>query len=306
MTGRRGKFAALLVSLRPAQWLKNGLVVAPLIFAFGDPGQGLSSSGALAHAAVKSAIAAISFCLISSSVYLFNDIRDRAADALHPVKRLRPIASGELSVPAASRASAALLGAGMLLAAASGRGFLAIAAAYVALQAAYTLFLKHIALIDVVVIAVGFVMRAVAGALAIKVDISPWLVLCTFSLSLFLALCKRRQEKVVRAESEQRQSLRNCGVGLLNILVSAAAALTVAAYSLYTVSAETISKFGTRRLCATIPFVAFGVSRYLYLVFTGKQGERPEHTLLADGMIAATVLLYLVTFCLLVSFGREP
>ena len=212
----------------------------------------------------------------------------------------RFMASGELPVAVAWRASAALLAAGILLAAALGRGFLAIAAAYVALQAAYTLLLKHIVLLDVIVIAIGFVMRAVAGAVAIKVDISPWLVLCTFSLSLFLALCKRRQEKVVRAESEQRRAVKGYGVTLLNTLVIIAAAVTVAAYSLYTVSAETVSKFGTRRLCATIPFVALGLSRYLNLVFTGKQGERPEHTLLADGVIGATVLLYLVTFCLLV------
>ena len=185
---------------------------------------------------------------------------------------------------------------GLGLAFALGGKFCAIAGIYVAMQFAYTLLLKRVALLDVVVIAIGFVMRAIAGAVAIKVDISPWLVLCTFFISLFLALCKRRQEKVIHAESEQRHSVKGYGVTLLNLLISIAATSTIIAYSLYTVSAETVAKFGTRRLGATIPFVVFGVFRYLYLVFTEKQGERPEQTLLSDAAILVTVALYLTAF----------
>lgn len=286
----------ILRAMRPAQWVKNALVAAPLFFAYGDQFQGLSAAKALAPAAATSFLAVISFCLVSSGIYLFNDILDRAEDALHPVKRFRPIASGELSVAAARAASAILLLVGLGLASALGGKFCAIAGIYVAMQFAYTLLLKRVALLDVVVIAIGFVMRAIAGAVAIKVDISPWLVLCTFFISLFLALCKRRQEKVIHAESEQRRSVKGYGVTLLNLLISIAATSTIIAYSLYTVSAETVAKFGTRRLGATIPFVVFGVFRYLYLVFTEKQGERPEQTLLSDTAILITVALYLTAF----------
>lgn len=293
------KARTMLAAMRPGQWVKNALVAAPLFFAWGDPGQGLGSKAALAAAAAKAVAATLAFCTVSSGIYLFNDIRDRREDARHPVKRFRPIASGALSVGSAAALAALLLAAGIGVAFAASTAFGVVAAAYAAMQVLYTLVLKRVVLLDVIVIAIGFVMRAVGGALAIGVAISPWLVLCTFFLSLFLALCKRRQEKITRDESEQRRSLKSYSVALLDILIAISSTLSIASYALYAVSAETVAKFGTHRLAYTVPFVVFGVFRYVHLVFVESRGERPERTLLTDGAILATVFLYLVAFAVI-------
>ena len=293
------KARTMLAAMRPGQWVKNALVAAPLFFAWGDPGQGLGSKAALAAAAAKAVAATFAFCAVSSGIYLFNDIRDRREDARHPVKRFRPIASGALSVGSAAALAALLLAAGIGVAFAASTAFGAVAAAYAAMQVLYTLVLKRVVLLDVIVIAIGFVMRAVGGALAIGVAISPWLVLCTFFLSLFLALCKRRQEKITRDENEQRRSLKSYSVALLDILIAISSTLAIASYALYAVSAETVAKFGTHRLAYTVPFVVFGVFRYVHLVFVESRGERPERTLLTDGTILATVFLYLVAFAVI-------
>lgn len=290
------RMLAAVRAMRPVQWIKNGLVVAPLFFAWADPAQGLAGRGSILAAGRTSILAALAFCLVSSGIYLVNDIRDRDDDARHPVKRLRPIASGALPVALARVEAAALLAAGLAGAFAISRHFGAVAAAYAAMQAAYTLFLKRVPLLDVVVIAVGFVLRAIAGAVAIRVAISSWLVLCTFFIALFLALCKRRQEKTLRLEGEQRRSVKGYGVTLLNLLISISATSAIMAYALYTVSAETVAKFGTARLGFTVPFVVFGVFRYLHLVFTKDEGERPERTLLTDPGIILTIALYLAAF----------
>ena len=293
------KARTMLAAMRPGQWVKNALVAAPLFFAWGDPGQGLGSKAALAAAAAKAVAATLAFCAVSSGIYLFNDIRDRREDARHPVKRFRPIASGALSVGSAAALAALLLAAGIGVAFAASTAFGVVAAAYAAMQVLYTLMLKRVVLLDVIVIAIGFVMRAVGGALAIGVAISPWLVLCTFFLSLFLALCKRRQEKIMRDENEQRRSLKSYSVALLDILIAISSTLAIASYALYAVSAETVAKFGTHRLAYTVPFVVFGVFRYVHLVFVESCGERPERTLLTDGTILATVFLYLVAFAVI-------
>lgn len=293
------KARTMLAAMRPGQWVKNALVAAPLFFAWGDPGQGLGSKAALAAAAAKAVAATLAFCAVSSGIYLFNDIRDRREDARHPVKRFRPIASGALSVGSAAALAALLLAAGIGVAFAASTAFGVVAAAYAAMQVLYTLVLKRVVLLDVIVIAIGFVMRAVGGALAIGVAISPWLVLCTFFLSLFLALCKRRQEKIMRDENEQRRSLKSYSVALLDILIAISSTLAIASYALYAVSAETVAKFGTHRLAYTVPFVVFGVFRYVHLVFVESCGERPERTLLTDGTILATVFLYLVAFAVI-------
>ena len=293
------KARTMLAAMRPGQWVKNALVAAPLFFAWGDPGQGLGSKAALAAAAAKAVAATLAFCAVSSGIYLFNDIRDRREDARHPVKRFRPIASGALSVGSAAALAALLLAAGIGVAFAASTAFGVVAAAYAAMQVLYTLVLKRVVLLDVIVIAIGFVMRAVGGALAIGVAISPWLVLCTFFLSLFLALCKRRQEKITRDENEQRRSLKSYSVALLDILIAISSTLAIASYALYAVSAETVAKFGTHRLAYTVPFVVFGVFRYVHLVFVESRGERPERTLLTDGAILATVFLYLVAFAVI-------
>ena len=280
---------AWLRLMRPEQWTKNGLVLAAFFFAYWDPQQHLREQGLRPYA--FSAAAAVLFCLVSSGIYALNDWRDRVADRLHPVKRLRPVASGEISSKTAQAMAVGLLAVGILGSLFSPQ-LCVVISAYVALQLLYTFRLKHVPLVDVFVIAAGFVLRAVAGAAVLSARISPWLLLCTFLLALFLALCKRRQEKVTRHESEQRRSVRAYSTQMLDSLISITAAATIVSYSLYTLSSETIARFGTSLLGLTIPLVIFGVFRYLHLVYSSRAGERPEQVLLTDKAIIATIILY--------------
>lgn len=279
-------------SLRPKQWTKNVVVLAALVFAAGDRSQQIDVNQlwlALGAAAV--------FCLVSSAVYLFNDIRDVDLDRAHPTKRLRPIAAGEVSPGAARATGFIMLAVGLGGAWLMGPSLFAVIAAYLVLQVCYTYGLKKVALVDLFIIATGFVLRALAGAVAIEVLISPWLLLCTLLLALFLALCKRRHELVVIDDSagDTRPSLRDYDQRLLDQLISIMAAATVVCYALYTLSPETVEKFGTSRLGFTIPFVIFGLFRYLDLVYRHEKGGRPEQILLTDIPLMVDLLLYGIT-----------
>ncbi len=279
-------------SLRPKQWTKNGIVLAALLFALGDPSQHTGQD-----AVVRAALAMILFCLASSGIYLLNDVRDVELDRLHPTKRLRPIAAGELAVPLARGLALVLLAAALGGATLLGRGFLQVLAGYVALQFAYTYGLKRVALLDIFIIAAGFVLRALAGAVAIPVTISPWLLVCTLLLALFLALCKRRHELVVVADAggETRPALRHYDQRLLDQLIAITGGATLVCYCLYTLSPDTVQKFGTNRLGLTIPFVAFGLFRYLDLVYRHEKGGRPEQILLTDAPLLVDILLFGLT-----------
>lgn len=286
-----------VTALRPRQWTKNALVFAALLFAYGDAQQRVTTESVWVVA-----LAALCFCLASSGVYLINDVHDREADRLHPQKKHRPVAAGRVS-PAA-----AVLGGGLLAAAAIGgglaldRGLAGVLAGYLALQLAYTFGLKRLAMIDVFVIAVGFVLRAIAGALVIHVPISPWLLVCTFLLAMFLGLCKRRQEFVnVAQEAAQatRHSLAAYSERLLDQLIGITASSTLVCYTIYTLSSDTVQKFGDARLGFTLPFVMFGIFRYLYLVYRRDLGERPEQVLLTDAPILVNALLYGICVLLL-------
>jgi 4-hydroxybenzoate polyprenyltransferase len=267
---RRTPTRAALVSLRPRQWTKNLLLFAGIVFAakLGDGWRWLDAVAAFA-----------AYCAASSAAYLVNDVRDAAHDRAHPVKRTRPIARGELTHRAAYALAAALGVAAAALVAPLGPVSLAFLAAFVALQAAYTLSLKHVVLIDVMAISGLFVVRAAAGAAAVHVRISPWLLLCTALLALFLALAKRRGELVlVGAEATPgRPVLEGYSLALVDQLVSVVAACTVISYSLYTFTAR-----DSKAMMVTIPFVVFGVFRYLFLVHRQDLGEEPEEVLLRD------------------------
>jgi 4-hydroxybenzoate polyprenyltransferase len=278
-----------LRALRPKQWTKNAVVLAPWLFALGDKSQNMGWHGVLTAAA-----AAGLFCLASSAVYLINDVHDLAFDRAHPTKRFRPIAAGDVPVPAAI-ALALLLLAGV----AAGSLFidlplLAVIGGYVALQLAYTFLLKQVALLDLFVIAAGFVLRALAGGVALQVAISPWLLLCALLLALFLALCKRRHERVVLhdAAGATRESLRMYNEQVLDQLIAIIASATLVNYSLYTLWPDTVLKFGTNRLGFTIPFVIYGLFRYVDLVYREEKGGRPEQILLTDKPTLINVALY--------------
>ena len=273
--------------LRVKQWTKNAVVFAAFVFALGDRNQDLS-----AWELWKVCLAALAFSLVSSAVYILNDLRDAPQDRLHPVKKNRPIASGAVATAPALGAAAVLLAAGLGGAGRLGADLLAVIGGYLVLQGFYTLWLKRIALVDVIVIATGFVLRALAGAVVIHVVISPWLLLCAMLLALFLGLCKRRHEKVNLAGQGTRAALDGYDGRLLDQLIAVTAAAALVCYSIYTLWPETVDKFGTPWLAATIPFVVFGLFRYMDIVYRQEKGDRPEQILLTDGPLMADVALY--------------
>lgn len=284
---------ALAISLRPHQWTKNLFVFAGLIF-----GQQLLNRGATERAVAAFVI----FCALSSAVYLFNDIVDRDADRQHPLKANRPIASGALAVPVASAVAAALTAGGLAASVALGWRFAAVAFAYVALQALYSGPLKHVVIIDVLAIAAGFVLRAAAGAVAIAVPISQWLLVAMLLLALFLALSKRRHELVLLADdaSNHRRILGEYSPYLLDQMISVVTASTLVTYAFYTISPETTGKFHTNLLGLTLPFPLYGIFRYLYLVHKKELGGSPSELLLTDLPLLICVGLWALTVVALI------
>ncbi|MQA30077.1 MAG: decaprenyl-phosphate phosphoribosyltransferase [Luteitalea sp.] len=289
----------LLLSLRPSQWTKNLLVFAALIFAVK-----LFDARALR----LSAVAFVIFCGLSGVVYLLNDVMDREHDRRHPLKNRRPIASGELSVPVALGAAALLSAATLAGAFALGWQFGLIAAAYLGLQSLYSGVLKHIVIIDVLTLAIGFVLRAIAGAVAIQVSISHWLFVCTILLALFIALAKRRHEMILLAEgaTTHRPILGEYSAYLLDQMIAVVTASTLVAYIFYTISPETEQKFGTEWLGLTIPFPLYGIFRYLYLVHRREGGGSPADLLLNDRPLLACVTLWVVAVVLIIYHPFVP
>src|SRR5207342_2652515 len=274
---RRSPARAVLAAMRPRQWPKNLLVFAGIVFAaqLGDPVRWAEALAAF-----------VAYCAVSSAAYLLNDVRDVDQDRLHPVKRQRPIARGELSMRAALTLAVVLTAGALGIAGWLGPASVALLLGFAALQVAYSFGLKHIVLVDVFVIAGLFVIRAAAGAEAVNVRISPWLLLCTVLLALFLALAKRRGELVLvgAARTPGRPVLEGYSLALVDQLVSIVAASTVISYALYTFTARPGD-----RLMVTIPFVLFGVFRYLLLIHREDVGEEPEHVLLSDRPILLCV-----------------
>lgn len=282
-------------ALRIRQWTKNLVIPAVALFAWGDAAQGLRGKPLLVL--FLAAYAFLLFSLLSSAIYILNDLRDRAADRLHPQKRLRPFASGTLSPRAGYAASLLLLLAVLLLSLPllpARPDFPACLLAYLLLQAAYTLLLKRLPLLDVSCIALGFVLRAAAGACILPARISPWLLACTFLLALFLALCKRRHEKLLLGSGalNHRQALARYSPLGLDLLVMASAAATALCYGAYTLLPETRARFGSNLLWLTLPCVLLGLARYLFLVYRNEGGGSPERVLLTDPLMITTMFLY--------------
>jgi 4-hydroxybenzoate polyprenyltransferase len=278
-------FRPLVQSLRPAQWAKNLFVLAPLVF--GD-------LLLVERAAMRAFLALLAFCCASSAVYLINDLRDREEDRQHPLKRLRPLAAGTLGVPAAVAAVAGLGAAAFVVAFYLGLPFARILGAYLILNVLYTLWFKHMVILDVMSISLGFVLRVEAGAEATGVGVSRWLFLCTTFLALFLAFSKRRHEitLLAGAASGQRRVLDHYSPAFLDQMINVVTASSVVSYALYAVAPETVQKFHTQDLVFTIPLVLYGIFRYLYLMYQ-RPGERnPTEAILRDPPFLVNLLFW--------------
>ena len=282
---RRPLAVALVVSLRPKQWTKNLIVFAGVIF-----GQRLTDPAALASAVS----AFVAFCLLSSVVYLINDVRDREADRRHPTKAKRPIAAGDLD-PRVALAWAFVLGVGTLgFSFWISRAFGTIGATYLAMLGLYSTVLKHVVILDVLTLAMGFVLRVFGGAAAVSVAVSDWLLLLVLLGALFLALSKRRADLVTLADDARhhRPSLAEYSPSLLDQMISVVTASMLIAYALYTIDPATISRFGTDRLVWTVPFLLYGIFRYLYLVHQREGGGDPSEILVTDRPLLVCVALW--------------
>lgn len=279
--------SAIFLSMRPRQWTKNFLVFAALIF-----------SKNLTHlpSVLRSLAAFFVFCFLSGAVYIINDLVDKEQDQRHPTKRNRPIASGR--VPTGVAVGVALfsvlvaLGAGFFL----DWRFFIIGLVYFLVQLAYSLRLKQVVVLDVLIVALGFALRAVSGTYVVHVRISPWLFICTILLALFVALAKRRHELMFLEGGgiSHRSVLGKYTETLLDQMIAVATASTVVAYCLYTVAPETIEKFGTNKLYLTFPFVLYAIYRYLYLVYRKDMGGAPEKVFLSDLPLLVDIFLWLV------------
>jgi len=288
---------ALIRSLRPEQWLKNGFVLAPMVF-----------SGLLDDPTIwgRSLLAVAAFCAASSAVYLVNDVLDREADRRHPSKCNRPIAAGDISVGVALVTAVVLAVAGMVVAFALGGWFPAVLGSYILLVVAYSVVLKRVVFVDVLVLAAGFVLRVVGGAVAIDVPVSRWLLLCAYLLALYLALGKRRSELALLGSDAgtHREVLGHYTLGLVDQAISVVLGATVLAYALYTVAPDTVAKVGSEGLMATVPVVLYGLFRYLYLLHRSGLGGSPTRVLVTDRPLLITVVVWLGVAAVVIGVGR--
>ncbi len=292
-TAARPLVSSLVRSLRPEQWTKNLIIFGGLLF-----GQRLFDLHSVLYASAGFAV----FCALSGVVYLVNDVADRDVDRRHPLKRHRPIASGELSTSAAIGAAVTIGAVALIVSFMLGKEFGLFASAYVALLAGYSGPLKHVVIIDVLTIAIGFVLRAAAGAAVIHVPISNWLLFVTILGALFLALSKRRHELVLLADdaTSHRPILQEYTPYLLDQMISVVTASTLVAYAFYTVNAETVEKFHTTHLGLTLPFLLYGIFRYLYLVHRKEGGGSPAEMLLNDRPLLLCVALWALAVALII------
>lgn len=275
----------LFRALRPVQWVKNVFVLAPLVFA-----EHLLEPDLL----LRAGISFLAFCFAASSIYLVNDLRDREEDRRHPLKKNRPIASGALAVPTAAAASALLAAAGIAAAIYLGLQFTVYLAVYLAINLLYSSVLKKMVILDVMAVSSGYVLRVMAGAAAIDVQVSKWLLLCTTFLALFLIFSKRRHEIVLLGEGAagHRAVLGLYSPAFLDQMINVVTASTVVSYALYAVDDHTVERFGSDALLYTIPLVLYGIFRYLYLIYQRNDIQDPTVALLKDPALIVNVLLW--------------
>ena len=287
----------IIRSMRPEQWLKNGFVLAPIVFS------GLVGDS---NAWLRTILAVIAFCAASSAVYLVNDVIDREADRQHPVKQNRPIASGEVSVSTAVVVAVVLVAAAIAISMWLGGWFPTILIAYVVLVLLYSAVLKRAVFLDVLVVAAGFVLRVVGGAVAIDVPVSHWILVVAYLLALYLALGKRRSELALLGgdAGNHRLVLGHYTLPMVDQAISVVLGATVVAYALYTVAPDTVAKVGSVGLLATVPIVLYGLFRYLYLLHRHELGGSPTKALLTDRPLLVCVVVWLAVAAVVINASR--
>jgi 4-hydroxybenzoate polyprenyltransferase len=285
----------VLKAVRPKQWSKNIIVFAGLVFA---------EDIVKIEKITLSLFAFAIFCMISSGGYLINDVIDRKKDALHPQKRFRPIAAGRIKPNLAIGLAVVLVLASLWFAFQLNFIFANLILFYFLMTLGYSLFLKNVMIVDVLVIATGFMIRAIGGTVIISEQLSSWLIICTTFLALFLAINKRKAEVVMLGDkaTKTRKTLRKYNSNLLDQMINTVTSACLISYALYTLDTETVYKFGTRNLIFTLPFVIYGLFRYLYIVHHKKIGESPEIAIFSDIPIIICVLLYGLTIAVIIYF----
>jgi 4-hydroxybenzoate polyprenyltransferase len=291
------KWVYFLQALRPYQWVKNGFVLLPIVFAgkLGD-----------LEAVLRVTAAFAVFCAAASSVYIANDLVDLEADKLHPIKKLRPLAQGHLSKSGVSLLALTLAVAAVGLGFVLNFGLGVCLSAYIAGNLLYTQALKRIVILDVMCLGLFFLLRVIAGAVVISVNVSEWLLICSAILALFLGFNKRRHELLITGNQagEHRKVLDKYSIYFIDQMVSVLTASTVIFYTLYTVDDRTVEHFGSNGLLFTVPFVYYGIFRYLYLVHKRRQGGDPSRIILKDKMLQLNIIFWLATAIGVIYFGR--
>ena len=295
-SGQRGHVRSLIECVRPAQWVKNAFVLAPLVFSgkLLDPRSVLQAAGA-----------ALAFCFAASAVYSWNDILDRTSDLMHPDKRTRPIPSGRLSVRNARILSVVLLALSLVFGFGVNVPAGMLVSAYLAINFLYGLWLKHVVVVDLMCVALGFVLRVWTGAVAIHVEASHWLLMCTLLLALTLSIFRRREEAVMLGDHsvKHRNVLSQYSAAWFDQAGMMLSGATIVAYALYTVAPETQARFGTDHLFYTLPFVVFGILRYLHLVHSGGRTGNPSAVLMEDKPLLGCVVAWIAS-CALIIYMR--
>lgn len=282
----------ILVLVRIKHWLKNILIFAPLVFAL-DFSLGLF---------LVSIQAFLAFSFMASSIYVINDIADIETDKIHPIKKKRPIASGTVTLFSAKIIAIVLFVLSISLSITLPTNFIVILIGYFLMNIAYSFFLKKVLIIDVMIIAIGFVLRVFAGAVVANIVVSDWIILCTFFGSLFIGFGKRKNEAIVLAERsiKYRKTLSGYTPDFLNQLLSITAGMTIISYALYTIDQKTINHFQTSRLIYTLPLVVFGIFRYFHIIYNKSSGEDPTEIFLTDKPIILTSIIWMIVFLVIV------
>ena len=281
--------------MRPSHWVKNAFIFAPLVY-----GKALMNT----ESDLRAVMAFFAFCFVSSSVYILNDIDDRNADSQHPKKKHRPIASGAVSVGSAVVQLGLVAAVAVALASQLPWQAGACIAIYAVLNLGYSFGLKHVVLLDIFIIAAGFMLRVLTGAKAIQVDVSEWLIICTLFLSLFLGVAKRRSELAHLGRGDSRKVLEDYTPELIRVILNVSVAGSIMSYTLYSVSDHTQQFFGTDKFVYTVPIVMYGIFRYLYLDEKRRTAENPVAVILRDPSLIATGIIWTLVSVALIYWGR--